>query len=264
MAGLDAFEATTLFFFLVAWWTNPFDTNGTSSKVMRKRYRNLKGHIKFIPGWLFGPIWFILYSMVAVAMWLYFNYASTEKHEDHHHYYDAILGLMLVHYVLNKLWTTLFFTLQNYWLGAIDAVLIFLTGATLGVLVWIHNDGDNQGSIHAAGGLMIPYVLWTLYATILSIDIAISNRSEFFSRPVSTRIDTAVYDDLSVDEEMQRLPMTDAVAYVDEQGKLAHRTPARARVPTEQRRRRGKSRAAARKARERSERRRAGVTSNGW
>lgn len=180
MAGLDAFEATTLFFFLVAWWVNPFDTNGTSSKIMRKRYRNFKACSKFIPGWLFGPVWFLLYSMMAVAMWLYFNYAHTEKHEDHHHYYDAIIGLMIVHYVLNKIWTMLFFTMQNYILGAADAVLIFLTAATLEVLVWIHNDGDNQGAIYAAGALLIPYALWTFYAMVLSIEIAIRNPSASF------------------------------------------------------------------------------------
>jgi tryptophan-rich sensory protein len=180
MAGLDGFEATTLFFFLVAWWVNPFDTNGTSSKVMRKRYRNYKARLKIIPGWLFGPIWFILYTIIAVSMWLYFNYASTEKHEDHHHFYDAILALMIANYVLNKLWTMFFFTLQNYWLGAIDAVLIFLTALALEILVWFHNNGDVQGAIYASGALLIPYVIWTLYAAVLSIEIAIRNHSESF------------------------------------------------------------------------------------
>lgn len=180
MAGLDAFEATTLFFFLVSWWINPFDTNGTSSKVMRKRYRNFKAYTKFLPGWLFGPIWFILYTIMAISMWLYFNYASTEKHDEYHHYYDAILGLMIAHYILNKLWTMLFFTMQNYWMGAIDASLIFLTGLTLEILVWIHNNGDHKDSIYAAGSLLIPYVIWTLYAAILSIDIALNNTSISF------------------------------------------------------------------------------------
>jgi tryptophan-rich sensory protein len=218
MTGLDAFEATTLFFFLVAWWVNPFDTNGTSSKVMRKRYRNFKASTKFLPGWLFGPVWFILYTAIAIAMWLYFNYAHTEKHEDHHHYYDAVLGLMIANYVLNKLWTMLFFTMRNYWLGAIDAVLIFLTGLTIEILVWIHNDGDDKGHIYAAGALLIPYVLWTLYASILSIEIAIRNKGEtFFGLPTSQTV-------VIMEGEQEDDPREgQEVVYVDAEGRIVSR-----------------------------------------
>ncbi|MHA1684270.1 MAG: TspO/MBR family protein [Promethearchaeota archaeon] len=244
MTGLDAFEATTLFFFLVAWWVNPFDTNGTSSKVMRKRYRNFKTYTKFLPGWIFGPVWFLLYTIMAISMWLYFNYANTEKHDEHHHYYDAMLGLMLIHYILTKLWTMLFFTIQNYTLGAIGGILIFLTAAILEILVWIHNNGDHQGKIYTAGALLIPYVIWSFYTMVLSIDIAINNTSvSFFGL---TREMVIIHEGDDIIEEDSSVPNTEhsttvtSASKVHSQGERTYRPSGkqrkrrqnRSRIPT--------------------------------
>jgi tryptophan-rich sensory protein len=239
MAGLDAFESTTLFFFLVAWWVNPFDNNDISSKVMKKKYRRFKSSLKLSEN-VFGPVWFVLYTLIAISMWLYFNYAHTEKHEDHHHYYDAVLGLMIANYILNKIWTMLFFSMQNYWLGAIDAVLIFLTGLTIEILMWIHNDGDDKGYIYAAGGLLIPYVLWTLYASILSIEIAIRNKGKTFFGLGTTQMEV-IKEGVDPEEgELMIAPPKEVLppVYVDSEGRIVSGPIRNYRAAGQQRQRR--------------------------
>ncbi len=207
MSGLDAFESTTLFFMLVVWWGNPFDTNGTSSKVMRKRYDKFKGRLKFIPARVVAPIWFLMYSLVAISLWLYLNYSTTEKHEDRHMFYDAIVGLMIANYFVSKLWTMLFFTLQNYWLGAIDGFLMFVSAAAIEILLWFHIHGNDQGKLYTSAILFIPYVLWTFYNSILSIDIAANNTSKSLlqSRRFTTLGRESEFSDEDPEEEMEEI-----------------------------------------------------------
>ncbi len=186
---MDAFEWGTLFFMLVSWWVNPFDTNGTSSKVMGKRYRNFKARTKIVPVWFLGPIWFVLYTLVAVSLWLYLNWSPTEDEDDSaHSFYGAIFGLMIGHYIFAKLWTMLFFTMKTYWVGALDAFLSFLSALAIGILLWIRNGWGSP--VIVAGILFIPYVVWTAYVTILSLDIAIHNGSESFLARGMEKIET--------------------------------------------------------------------------
>ena len=108
------------------------------------------------PGWVFGPVWTVLYIMMAVAAWLVWKQGGWKAQR-------GPLTLYLVQWVLNTLWTPLFFGLQRPGLAFAEIlVLIVALYATL-VTFWRVRP--------AAGLLLVPYTLWTTFAAILNFTI---------------------------------------------------------------------------------------------
>jgi translocator protein len=108
------------------------------------------------PGWLFGPVWIVLYVMMGTAAFLVwrvrgFGGARWE------------LGLFLVHLVFNAAWTGIFFGLERFGLAFAEIAILLVL---LGVLVFLF------GRVRAAAGaLLVPYFLWVGYATALTFAI---------------------------------------------------------------------------------------------
>lgn len=106
------------------------------------------------PGWLFGPVWSLLYGMMAISaflVWRRHGFANAR----------AALWLFIVQLGLNALWTPLFF----YWrLGAfafVEIVLLLLWLVATIVAFW------KLGSKLAAI-LLLPYLAWVSFATLLT------------------------------------------------------------------------------------------------
>jgi len=113
------------------------------------------------PGWLFGPVWAVLYIIITVSFGTVF--------------YKAFIGqwpwLVTLPFVLNLIFnftfTPLQFGLQNNLLAAIDIVLILGTLIWALVSVWSH--------AHWIVYANIPYLLWVTFATILQFTITYLN-----------------------------------------------------------------------------------------
>lgn len=108
------------------------------------------------PGWLFGPVWTLLYTMMAVAAWLVWREGGWKAQK-------RALGLYLVQWALNALWTPLFFRL--HWPGLAFAEILALDMAVLATLIALWRVK------RLAGALMVPYALWLGFATILNCTI---------------------------------------------------------------------------------------------
>lgn len=108
------------------------------------------------PAWVFGPVWTILYVMIAVAGWrLYLSPPSTLRRK-------ALL-FYAVQLFLNFAWSFLFFYFQSPLLGLIDISLLPLfIGFTIRAAWSISR---------VSSFLLIPYFLWTLYAFSLNLAI---------------------------------------------------------------------------------------------
>lgn len=105
------------------------------------------------PAWLFGPVWSVLYLLMAVAAWLIWRV---------HGFCGApwALGLFVVQLALNALWTWLFFTWQLGALSLIEIVVLWtLILATL-IAFWRRHP--------FAAMLLMPYLLWVTFATVLT------------------------------------------------------------------------------------------------
>lgn len=109
------------------------------------------------PSWVFGPAWTILYLMMAVAVWIVSNTKATKaKHR-------LAYSLFFTQLFANALWPFLFFRLQKTGWALIDlGILIGLITATAVSFATIRR---------LAGFLLLPYLLWSLYAFTLNAAI---------------------------------------------------------------------------------------------
>jgi len=106
------------------------------------------------PGWLFGPVWFCLYSMMAIAAWLVWTQEGFRAHQDK-------LLLYLVHLIPNALWSWLFF---HWHLGAISFLVIILLWTMILITVLMFWKVKP-----IAGILLLPYLVWVTFATALNL-----------------------------------------------------------------------------------------------
>ena len=113
------------------------------------------------PPWLFGPVWTVLYLMMAVAVWLVWR--MREKS-----HIRVALALFFIQLLLNAAWSPLFFGLRNPLAGLLD--IIPLWWAILATII-------SFGKISpAAAILFVPYWLWVGFATALNFAIWNMNR----------------------------------------------------------------------------------------
>jgi len=102
------------------------------------------------PGWIFGPVWTILYIMMAVAAWLVWKSGSPR----------LPLGIYGVQLILNAAWTPAFFGAQQ--IGLAFAIIIALW---LAILVTL---GSFMRANKLAGWLLVPYLAWVTFAAFLN------------------------------------------------------------------------------------------------
>jgi tryptophan-rich sensory protein len=110
------------------------------------------------PSWLFGPMWTVLYVLIAVSGWLFWRASGTRREFA---WYAA--GL-----VLNAAWTPLFFAAGAYTLALVEIVVLDVVVA--GTLVVFRRRST------PAAALQLPYLAWTLFATALNAAIVVLNR----------------------------------------------------------------------------------------
>ncbi len=149
LLGLVGFLALTIAVEIVAGLA-------TSSSV-QTWYPSLKKAPWTPPGWVFGPVWTVLYVMMAVAAWRVWRYRKDDNRV------PQALRLFYVQLTLNFLWSVLFFGLQLPLAGLIDIILL-LTAIVLTTIAFGRID-------RGAAWLMIPYALWVTYATTLNAAI---------------------------------------------------------------------------------------------
>lgn len=105
------------------------------------------------PDWLFGPVWSVLYLMMAVAGWLVWTGLGM----------SAALVLWGLQLVLNGMWSWLFFGQRRMDLAFVDVVFLWLSIAGFILVV--------ATSIPVAALLFAPYLLWVTIASALNLSV---------------------------------------------------------------------------------------------
>jgi translocator protein len=113
------------------------------------------------PSWIFGPVWTILYLMMALAAWLVWRRRDPAG-------VNGALGLFAFQLVLNAAWSPLFFGLKNPLAGLLDIIPLWASILATVVSFWKISP--------ASGALLIPYWLWVSFATALNFAIWRMNR----------------------------------------------------------------------------------------
>jgi tryptophan-rich sensory protein len=105
------------------------------------------------PSWLFGPVWTILYIMMGYSSYLIYLRLPDRQ---------AKRGLKVysVQLVLNFMWSIFFFGLRNPKLALVDIILMWI--AILITIIYFSKTSKN------ASWLLIPYISWVSFATILN------------------------------------------------------------------------------------------------
>lgn len=113
------------------------------------------------PAWLFGPVWTVLYAIIAVS-YSYVGYLFVTKKIP----FIVVLPFIL-NVFFNALFTPLQFGLQNNLLAMIDILLV------LGTLVWALV-GIYQ-YVPWVAYVNIPYLAWVCFATVLQVTVTVMN-----------------------------------------------------------------------------------------
>lgn len=109
------------------------------------------------PNWIFGPVWTTLYILMGLAFYLIWQAGLKDKFNK-----DSFI-LFLVHLAINSLWSIVFFGLQNP--GLAFLVIIVLWFMIL-ILIMRFYKIDKR-----AAWLLIPYILWVSFASVLNFSI---------------------------------------------------------------------------------------------
>lgn len=124
-------------------------------------YKTLNKPFFTPPNWIFGPVWISLFVLMGIS--LFFVWRRT----DHPKFKMAFI-FFFVQLILNILWSVAFFGLRSPLLGLIDIVLLWIA-----ILLTILNFFKVS---KFAGLLLIPYLLWGSFATLLNFSLWILNR----------------------------------------------------------------------------------------
>lgn len=109
------------------------------------------------PNYLFGPVWTVLYILMGISAGIVWSRGL------HHVWVKTALYHFVFQLMFNALWSLVFFGLQK----TLWALLIILVLITLIILTIKWFRVVNKKSAY----LLIPYLLWVLFATALNFEI---------------------------------------------------------------------------------------------
>ena len=117
------------------------------------------------PAWLFGPVWTVLYAIIAVSFGTVFYKAFTKQ-------IPWIVALPFVlNLVFNFAFTPIQFGLKNNLLASIDILLV------VGTLIWaLYAVWTAVPELRWVVYANIPYLLWGTFATVLQLTITFLNK----------------------------------------------------------------------------------------
>ena len=105
------------------------------------------------PGQVIGAVWSVLYTLTAIAASLLWRRRGQVRG-------NRLLWLFALQYGLNAAFTPVFTRVHALKLATLDSAMLAFVVATMAVLAWPVR--------RLAAVLLVPYVLWTAFATMLS------------------------------------------------------------------------------------------------
>ena len=108
------------------------------------------------PKIIFPIVWFVLFILIAYTV--YKVYPTSDK---------AYKKALFINYLSNQLFTILFFNLENLFLSFVGTVIVFMSS------LYLYEATYNYDK--AVSKYLIPYIIWNLFALILSLTITVMN-----------------------------------------------------------------------------------------
>ncbi len=113
------------------------------------------------PSWIFGPVWTLLYALIAISfIWVFYQLYQKKIP-------NSVALPFALNIIFNIAYSPIQFGLQNITLAAVDIVLVLAT--LIWALVAIYKYAKWVTYIN------IPYLLWVSFATVLQLTIVYIN-----------------------------------------------------------------------------------------
>jgi len=109
------------------------------------------------PNWLFGPVWTALYTLMGISAFLVWRKGIRDRQV------KVALGIFVAQLILNSLWSIVFFGLHSL-LGGLIVILPLWVAILLSIVTFYRIS-------KTAGVLLIPYILWVSFATLLNFSL---------------------------------------------------------------------------------------------
>jgi tryptophan-rich sensory protein len=109
------------------------------------------------PNWVFAPVWTILFLLMGIALYLVWKQGWNATGV------RTAMIIFLIHLVVNILWSAVFFGLRSPLAGFF--VIIALWFLILLTIIYFSN------IYRPAGILLVPYIVWVSFASILNFMI---------------------------------------------------------------------------------------------
>ena len=109
------------------------------------------------PGWIFGPVWTTLYVMMGIALFLVWKSDSSDVLK------KTAIALFAIQLILNFFWSFIFFDQQQIGWALVEIIVMWFF-----ILLTIFAFGNVS---KLAAWLLVPYMSWVSFATILNYTI---------------------------------------------------------------------------------------------
>ena len=106
------------------------------------------------PNWVFAPVWTTLYLLMGIALFLVWRKGLKRKD------LKIAFAVFIFQLILNTLWSILFFGLKSPFVAFIEIVLLWIS-ILISILLFFRIS-------KVAGALLIPYLLWVSFASVLN------------------------------------------------------------------------------------------------
>jgi len=113
------------------------------------------------PNWIFGPVWTVLYIMMGISLSYIVKAAPSRER-------TIAISVFMFQLALNFFWSLIFFKFERPDLALVDIIALLVSiAATIFLFHRIHK---------TAAYLLIPYICWVSFATVLNLSIYLLNR----------------------------------------------------------------------------------------
>lgn len=109
------------------------------------------------PNWIFGPVWTVLYTLMAVALFAVWQTGLNNRRT------KIAFWIFIIHLGVNALWSILFFGLRNPAMALIDITMLWILVAVSMFLFYKIRK--------ATLWLLLPYLVWVTFAIFLNFYI---------------------------------------------------------------------------------------------
>ena len=103
------------------------------------------------PDWVFAPVWTLLYILMAIAGWRVWEKTGLKS---------LAMASFALQLALNFAWCVLFFAMHQIGIALVEILVLDLAILATALLFFRHD--------RAAGLLFLPYLAWTVFASLLT------------------------------------------------------------------------------------------------